>query len=82
MIQSFLLFLIQLYTLVLIARAVMTWIPNLDWRNPIVRFIYDLTEPVLRPVRQLLPPQGGMDFSPIIVFIGLSLLSRVVIVVF
>lgn len=82
MIQSFLLFVIQLYTLVLVARAVMTWIPNLDWRNPIVRFIYDLTEPVLRPVRQLLPAQGGMDFSPIVVFIGLSLLSRLVIVVF
>ncbi len=82
MIVSFLLFLIQLYTLVLIARAIMTWIPNIDLSNPIVRFIFDITEPVLRPIRQALPAQGGMDFSPIVVFIGLSILSRVIVAMF
>jgi YggT family protein len=47
--------------------------------GPIVRAIYDLTEPILGPVRRLLPPMAGLDFSPLIVFLLLRLLQGVVI---
>jgi YggT family protein len=51
------------------ARAVLSWVSP-DPRNPIVRFIYNLTEPLLYRVRKSLPVVfGGMDFSPVVVFL-------------
>jgi len=42
--------------------------------HPAVEFIWELTEPVMAPLRQLLPPMGGLDFSPIILFIALNVI--------
>ena len=42
--------------------------------HPAVEFIWELTEPVMAPVRQVLPPMGGLDFSPIILFIALNVI--------
>jgi YggT family protein len=55
--------------LVIIA-AVVSWV-NPDPRNPIVQFLYRMTEPILRPFRRILPPQktGGIDFSPLLVIL-------------
>jgi len=62
-----------------IARAVLSWV-NPDPYNPIVRFIYNLTEPVLGRIRRLLPLQlGGIDFSPIIVFLAIIFLQQFVV---
>ena len=66
---------IQLYTFVLLARILMSWIPNLDRYNPIVDFIYQITEPVLEPARRLIPSIGMIDISPIVVFIVLGILQ-------
>lgn len=66
--------LLNLYQLILLVRVLMSWIPNLDYNQPIVQLLYDLTEPVLRPVREMLPPAGGVDFSPLIVMLGISVL--------
>lgn len=44
--------------------------------NRITRMLVDLTEPILAPIRRIIPPMGGVDFSPTIVFILLFLLSR------
>ncbi|MFZ1769200.1 MAG: YggT family protein [Caldilinea sp.] len=69
--------LLQIYSYVLLARALMSWIPNLDPYNPIVQFLYQLTEPVLEPVRRLIPPLGGMiDISIIVVFFALMILQQ------
>jgi len=55
---------------IIIARAVLSWVSP-DPYNPIVRFIHNLTEPVLYPIRQRLPLYaGGIDFSPIIVILA------------
>ena len=54
------------YIWVVIARALISWV-NPDPYNPIVRFLYNVTEPVLRPVRRILPMGIGIDFSPLIV---------------
>lgn len=68
---------LQVYQLILLARVLMTWIPNLDHNNPIARFLYQATEPVLAPIRSALPPMGGIDLSPLVVFLGISILMRV-----
>ena len=68
---------LQLYTFVLLARILMTWIPNLDPYNPIVQFLIQVTEPVLEPARRLIPPIGMMDISPIVVFFAIQILARI-----
>ena len=68
---------IQLYTFVLLARILITWIPNLDPLNPVVQLLYRVTDPVLEPARRLIPPIGMVDISPIVVFFGLQILSSI-----
>ena len=67
------------YQLILLARVLMSWLPNLDPNNPIARFLYQVTEPVLAPIRSALPPMGGIDLSPLVVFLGISVLMQLVI---
>ena len=72
-------YLLNFYMWIVIARAVLSWV-NPDPYNPIVRFIYNLTEPVLGRIRRLLPLQlGGIDFSPIIVFLAIIFLQQFVV---
>ncbi|WP_305045903.1 YggT family protein [Geoalkalibacter sp.] len=64
---------IQLYIYVVIARAIVSWVSP-DPYNPIVRFLYNLTDPVLNRIRRVLPLQfGGLDLSPIALIFGLYL---------
>jgi YggT family protein len=78
-VRELLYYAIRIYELILIVRIFMSWIRP-DRSNPLVDWVYRLTEPVLEPVRRLLPIQGmGIDFSPIIVFILLSILQRVIL---
>ncbi|HLV34103.1 MAG TPA: YggT family protein [Spirillospora sp.] len=65
---------LQIYQFILLARVLLSWFPNIDRSNPIIQFLYDITEPVLQPVRNVLPQTGMMDFSPLIVFLGISVL--------
>ena len=67
---------LQIYSYVLLARALLSWIPNLDPYNPIVQFLFQITEPVLDPIRKLIPPLGGMiDISIIVAFFGIMILQ-------
>ena len=71
--------LLQIYMWILIARAVISWV-NPDPYNPIVRFLYSVTEPVLYRVRRVIPLYaGGIDFSPIIVFVAIYFLQLFVV---
>jgi YggT family protein len=79
---SALLWIIQIYSIIIIIRSVLTWFPNLDYRNPLVKFIIDITEPVLRYVRQIVPPQNGIDFSPMIVILGLFVFRMLIVGIF
>ena len=63
------------YMWLLVARAVISWVSP-DPYNPIVQFLVRSTEPVLRPVRRLLPLPGGIDFSPLVVILGLVFLQQ------
>jgi YggT family protein len=70
---------IQLYSFLLLGRIVLSWIPSIDRSTAIVRFLYQITEPVLEPVRRILPPLGMIDLSPLVVFLGLQLLQSVLL---
>jgi len=60
---------LQAYMFIIIARALISWVSP-DPFNPIVRFLYRVTEPVLRPIRQRMPlMQMGLDLSPMIVIL-------------
>lgn len=73
-----LLFLIQIYTFIVLARVLLSYFPNVDYGNPIIRFLYDITEPVLQPIRQFIreqfPSTGPFDFSPLALLVGLWIL--------
>ena len=70
--------LVQLYSYVLLARALMSWIPNLDPSHPVAQALYQITEPLLEPIRRIIPPLGGMiDISIIVLFIALSFLEQI-----
>ena len=70
----FLIQLIDLYSLIVFVAVVMSWL-QLPPSNPIAQFVHALTEPVLTPIRRALPPMGGLDFSPMVLLIGLQLLK-------
>jgi YggT family protein len=70
---------LTLYMWIVIGRAVVSWV-NADPYNPIVRFLYSATEPVLYAVRRRLPvAYGGIDFSPILVILGIVFLQAFVV---
>lgn len=66
----------RLLQLVLLARVLVSWIP-VDPYHPIIQTLYQITEPVLEPIRQLLPPGGGIDFSPLIAMLLVQVLAIV-----
>lgn len=76
MVPQLLFLLLNIFELILLARVLLSWFPNIDRSNPIIQFIYDITEPVLRPIRDFLPPMGGIDFSPLIVILLIQVLTR------
>ncbi len=64
------------FTVIIIARAVLSWVSP-DPYNPIVRFIHNVTEPVLYRIRSYLPlAYGGIDFSPIIVLLAIYFIKN------
>ena len=67
-------FVLSAYMWIIIGRAIISWI-NADPYNPIVRFLYDVTEPVLARIRRVVPPfGGGLDFSPMILILAMIFL--------
>ena len=68
--------LIDLYRLVIVAAVVASW-TSLPRDHPVVRFLDAVTEPVLKPVRRILPPVGGIDFTPVVVIVVLQLLAGI-----
>lgn len=84
-----LLMILRLYSYILLARAIISWLPALFPGNATVQDIYRqtepvlyrLTEPVLAPIRKLIPPIGGtMDVSIIVAFFGIMIIERALLV--
>ncbi len=67
--------LIDVYSLIVVASVIVSW-TNVPREHQAVRLLHRLTEPVLAPIRKVLPPMGGIDFSPLVLLIGLRVLTR------
>jgi YggT family protein len=77
---------LQLYTWIVLASALVSWLiafnvvnTRNDFVNAVTRFLYQATEPVLRPIRSILPNLGGIDVSPIILLLLIFFLERVIV---
>jgi len=67
-------FALSAYMWVIIGRAVISWV-NADPYNPIVRFLYEVTEPLLSRIRRVVPVGGGIDLSPMVLIMGIIFLQ-------
>ena len=73
-------FLLDIYFWVIIIASLLSWV-NPDPYNPIVRFLYRVTEPALRPIRRLIGNRlGPIDISPLIVILIITFIQRFLIV--
>jgi YggT family protein len=68
----------EVYSWILIVRILLSWIQHNPYQ-PIIRFIYEVTEPFLRIFRRIIPPFGAVDISPIVAFIALRIIEWIVI---
>jgi YggT family protein len=71
---------LQAYQIILIVRIILSW-TTMFWSppealTPAIRVVYDLTEPVMGFFRRFIPPIGGLDLSPIFIFIIISILMN------
>jgi len=64
---------IQIFLIVVLIRVVFSFVSPFP-TNPVSRFAWRVTEPVLAPIRRILPPMSGLDLSPLVVWIGAIIL--------
>ncbi|MHC5728542.1 MAG: YggT family protein [Nostoc sp.] len=69
---------IQIYTLLLIIRVLLTWFPTINWYNQPFAALSQITDPYLNLFRRIIPPLGGMDFSPMLAIILLQLVGGLI----
>jgi YggT family protein len=67
-----------LLNLAILLRVLFSWI-NPDPYNTLVRLVYQVTEPILAPLRRYIPPVAGLDITPMVALVFLELLHRIVI---
>ncbi|NLV74714.1 MAG: YggT family protein [Chloroflexi bacterium] len=72
---TFVSFLFQALNIAILARVLISWVPSLA-QSRVGELIYEITEPILGPIRRLLPNIGGFDFSPLIAMVLLQALAR------
>ncbi len=72
-----LVFTIMFWTL--FARILMTWFPNINWYQQPYKLLKEVTDPILMPFQRIIPPIGGIDFSPMIPFLLIELLRYAII---
>lgn len=64
----------EILNILLIIRIILSWLPHNRY-HPIIKIVYNITEPILEPFRNMINPMGGIDLSPIIVFFLLRLIQ-------
>jgi YggT family protein len=74
---TFLLILFQILTIAIIIRALLSWFP-IDRNNPLIAILDQITEPVLAPLRQVVPRIGMIDITPLVAILLLQLLQSIV----
>lgn len=66
--------LIDLYSLIVLGSVIISWL-QLPPTHPVATFLGVMTDPLLAPIRRVLPPMGGLDFSPLVLLVGLQFLK-------
>jgi YggT family protein len=69
---------LNIYVVIVIIRVLLTWFPTIDFYNPPFSILSQLVDPYLNIFRSIIPPLGGMDFSPILAILLLQLLGSLV----
>lgn len=69
---------INIYLVLLVVRILLSWFPTIDWYSQPFAILSQLTDPYLNLFRRIIPPLGGIDFSPILAFFALQLLRGLV----
>lgn len=69
----------QLYFWVIIVRIFLTWFPSIDWSAPFFRALAIVSDVFLEPFRKIIPPMGGIDFSPIIALFALQIIQTALV---
>ena len=64
---------LNIYLILLLIRVLLTWFPSVDMSRPPFSILSQLTDPYLNLFRNIIPPLGGMDFSPILAFFALQI---------
>ena len=70
--------LLDLYSVIVLAAIIISWL-QLPPTHPVVGFMSAMTEPLLAPIRRLLPDMGGLDFSPMVLLIGVRMVRGVIL---
>ncbi len=71
---------LEIYSLILLVRVLLSWFPNLDWgSNPVLATVSSITDPYLNAFRGLIPPIGGLDLSAILAFLALQLVQNLLL---
>lgn len=68
--------------LVILARVILSWFPNVSYNNPIVQFVFAVTEPILSPIRRILPSTSMFDFAPMVAIIVIFIVQQVLLQLF
>ena len=76
-ISTFIRILCEVLTIAIFARAIISWFP-VNPGNRLVALLYQITEPILNPLRRIIPRMGMMDITPIIAIILLQVIARLV----
>lgn len=76
-IESLILTILNLYSFVLFGRAIMSWFDP-TFSSSIGRILYDITEPVIAPIRQVVPPIAGLDLSIMVAIFLMIILQRLI----
>lgn len=69
----------RLLNLLIIIRIIISWIPGIGIDHPAARVVYQLTSPILDPIRRLMPAAGGLDLSPMIAIVLLYLVRNLLV---
>jgi YggT family protein len=67
------------YSLLILLRIFLSWIPSINWYQQPIKFLREICDPFLDIFRRIIPPIGGLDFSPIIAFIALEILQIIAV---
>jgi YggT family protein len=78
-IQAFINVLAGALTLAIFVRVILSWIPNARLPFGLGEFVWNVSEPVLAPIRRAIPFFGGIDFSPLVALLAIQLVSTVLL---